>query len=115
MFNYMHNNNYQCKMCWNKALTVALVQFNSGFIPLCSLNTSKGVFNPNVSQVVRSVCTLVLFINPRHAVVVPCVCMYVCVFALICHLTHLNLKREIPTENRNIGTILNFADFPKYA
>ena len=42
----MHNNtNYQCKICWNKALT-----FGVGSIqPLCSPNTCKYVFNPNIT------------------------------------------------------------------
>ena len=41
----MHNNdNYQCKMCWNKALT-----FGVGSIKLIfRTNTCKDVFNPNV-------------------------------------------------------------------
>ena len=28
---------------------LALVRYNSVFVPLCSLNTCKGVFNPNVT------------------------------------------------------------------
>ena len=36
------------KMCWNKTLTFSVVQYNSVFIPVCSLNTCKGVFHPNV-------------------------------------------------------------------
>ena len=47
----MHNNNnYQCKMCWNKALTFdvgSTTQFP--YIPLCSPNTCKDVFNPNIT------------------------------------------------------------------
>ena len=44
----MHNNNNcQCKMCWEQ--TFALVRYNSVFVPLYSLNTCKGVFNPNVT------------------------------------------------------------------
>ena len=31
------------------------------------------------------------------------VCMYVCVFALICRLTHWNHKREIPTDSSQYG------------
>ena len=35
MFYYMHNNNnYQCKMCWNKALTFGVgLKYNSFFVP----------------------------------------------------------------------------------
>ena len=52
---------------------------------------------------------LLFIINPRHTraarvtVVVPCVCMYVCVFVLICHLTHWNHKRVIPTDSSQYG------------
>ena len=48
-YNYIHahNNNNQCKMCWNKALTFGVGSNN--YIPLCSPNTHKGVFNPNVT------------------------------------------------------------------
>ena len=48
-------------------------------------------------------------INPRRAcaarvtVVVLCVCMYVCVYVCVtthtCRVTHLNHKREIPTDS----------------
>ena len=51
MFYYMHNNtNYQCKICWNKALTFGVGSIQLSFriyIPLCSPNTCKYVFNPN--------------------------------------------------------------------
>ena len=49
----MHNNtNYQCKICWNKALTFGVGSIQLSFriyIPLCSPNTCKYVFNPNVT------------------------------------------------------------------
>ena len=46
----MHNNNnYQCKMCWNKALTFGVGSIKLSFCTICSLNTCKGVFNPNVT------------------------------------------------------------------
>ena len=48
----MHNNtNYKCKICWNKALTFGVDSIQLSFriyIPLCSPNTCKYVFNPNV-------------------------------------------------------------------
>ena len=53
MFYYMHNNNnYQGKICWNKALTFGVGSIQLSFciyIPLCSPNTCKYVFNPNVT------------------------------------------------------------------
>ena len=53
MFYYMHNNtNYQCKICWNKALTFGVGSIQLSFriyIPLCSPNACKYVFNPNVT------------------------------------------------------------------
>ena len=53
MFYYMHNNtNYQCKIYWNKALTFGVGSIQLSFriyIPLCSPNTCKYVFNPNVT------------------------------------------------------------------
>ena len=44
----MHNNNYQCKMCWNKALTFGVGSIKLSFVPLCSPNTCRDVFNSNV-------------------------------------------------------------------
>ena len=47
----MVNTNYQCKICWNKALTFGVGSIQLSFriyIPLCSPNT-KYVFNPNVT------------------------------------------------------------------
>ena len=43
---------YQCKICWNKALTFGVGSIQLSFriyIPLCSPNTCKYVFNPNVT------------------------------------------------------------------
>ena len=71
--------NYQCKMCWNKALT-----FGVGFRTI--VFTQK-MFSIQMllyfSQIVLRVCTLILFINPRRAcarvtVLVLCVCLCVC-------------------------------------
>ena len=49
----MHNNtNYQCKICWNKALTFGVGSIQLSFrIYHCvrSPNTCKYVFNPNVT------------------------------------------------------------------
>ena len=58
-------------------------------------------------------------INPRWAmraakvtVVVPCVCMYVCVHSNL--LPHIGITKErYQRIHRNIRTVLNFADFPK--
>ena len=36
-------------------------------------------------------------------VVVPCVYVYVCVFALICRLTHWNHKSEVPKDSSQYG------------
>ena len=66
----MHNNNnyYQCKMCWNKALTFGVGSINSVFVPLCSHNTCMQrcfqfkCYYIHFSQIAPRVCTLVLFI-----------------------------------------------------
>ena len=66
IFYYMHNNNNcQCKMCWNKALTFGVVQYNSVFVPLCSPNTCKDVFNPNVTTF-QSNCAKGLHFSAFH-------------------------------------------------
>ena len=45
----MHNNNnYQCKMCWNKALTFGVGSIKLSFRTIV-FTTCKGVFNPNVT------------------------------------------------------------------
>ena len=45
----MHNNNnYQCKICWNKALTFGIGSIQLSFCTVVSPNTCKDVFNPNV-------------------------------------------------------------------
>ena len=62
---YMHNNNnYQCKMCWNKALTFGVGSINSIFVPSCLPNTCMFSIQMllHFSQIVPRVCTLVLFI-----------------------------------------------------
>ena len=54
--NYMKNNYAATRPCWFDS-----TQFS--YIPLCSPNTCKDVFNPNLmhfSQIVPRVCTLVL-------------------------------------------------------
>ena len=39
---FMHNNNnYQCKICWKKALTFDVGSTNSICVPLCSRNTYR--------------------------------------------------------------------------
>ena len=60
-----------------------------------------------------------IIINPRAArvtVVGLCACVYVCVFTLICHLTHWNHKRELPTDSSQYRNHFKFlADFAKNA
>ena len=65
MFYYVHNNNtYQCKMCWNKLLRwFDTTQFS--YIPLCSPNTCKGFFNPNVT-IFQSNCAEGLHLSVFH-------------------------------------------------
>ena len=69
MFYYMHNNNnnYQCKMCRNKALTfgvglkfraIVLMQYNIMHAKMFSIQMLI-----HFSQIVPRVCTLVLFIH----------------------------------------------------
>ena len=68
------------------------------YIPLCSPNTCKYVFNPHFSQIVLRVCSKGYCSCP--------VCMYVCMYVCMCvvsthtcRLTHWNHKREIPTDS----------------
>ena len=101
------------------------------YIPLCSPNTCKYVFNPNVTTF-QSNCAEGLhfsaFINPRRACaarvtvvvlcVCMCVCMYVCVYVcpLIPAASHIGITKErYQLILRNTGIVLNFADFPKNA
>ena len=73
--------NYQCKISWNKALTFGVGSIQLSFriyIPLCSPNTCKYVFNPNVttfhsnfaeglhfSAFILSVCVFFPILAPR--------------------------------------------------
>ena len=86
-FYYMHNNNYRCKLCWNKALTFGCFSYH------CVHPIHAKMFPIQIllhfSQIVRRVCTLVLFINPRRAcarvtVLVLSVCVSVCVSVCLC-------------------------------
>ena len=69
MFYYMHNNNnYQCKMCWNKALTFGVGSIKLSFrIYHCVHPIHANMFSIQMllhfSQIVLRVCTLVLFIQ----------------------------------------------------
>ena len=50
LYIYMNNNNnYQCKMCWNKALTFGVGSIKLSFCTIVFTQyTCKNVFNPNV-------------------------------------------------------------------
>ena len=61
---YMHNNNnYQCKMCWNKTLIFGVGSIQLSFRTIVFTQCMQGVFNPNITTL-QSNCanTLVLFI-----------------------------------------------------
>ena len=66
MFYYMHNNtNYQCKICWNKALTFGVGSIQLSFrIYHCVHPIHANMFSIQMllhfSQIVPRVCTLVL-------------------------------------------------------
>ena len=70
MFYYMHNSsdNYQCKMCWNKALTfgVGLIKLNFRAIVFMQYMHAKmfsiQIFYIHFSKIAPTICTLVLFI-----------------------------------------------------
>ena len=52
----------------------------------------------------------------RVTVVVLCVCMYVCMCVLVPAASHIGItKQRCQRIHRNIGIILNFANFPKNA
>ena len=74
----MHNNtNYQCKICWNKALTFGVGSIQLSFriyIPLCSPNTCKYVFNPNVTTF-QSNCAEGLHFSAFSVCVSVCLCV----------------------------------------
>ena len=73
MFYYMHynNNNYQCKMCWNKALIFGVDSIKLSFratvftqymlAKMFSIQMLLYTFQSNC-QIVARVCTLVLLI-----------------------------------------------------
>ena len=68
MFYYTHNNNnYQCKMCWNKALTFGVGSINLSFRAIVFTQyMHANMFTIQMlhfSQIVLRVCTLVLFIQ----------------------------------------------------
>ena len=62
--------NYQCKMCWNKALTFGVGSIKLRFRTIMFTQYMQRCFNPNIyiyiyihfSQIALRVCTLVLFI-----------------------------------------------------
>ena len=46
----MHNNNnYPCKICWNKAVTFGVGSIQLSFRTIVFTQTCKDVFNPNVT------------------------------------------------------------------
>ena len=56
-----------------------------------------------------------LHYNPRRACAARVIVLgLLCVFALICHLTHWNHKREIPTDSSQYGNDLQKAIFVKH-
>ena len=67
---YMHNNNnYQCKMCWNKALTFGVGSIKLSFRAILFTQYMHAKMFAiqmllHFSQIVLRVCTLVLFISP---------------------------------------------------
>ena len=67
MFYYMHNNtNYQCKICWNKALTFGVGSIQLSFrIYHCVHPIHANMFSIQMllhfSQIVPRVCTFLLF------------------------------------------------------
>ena len=65
----MHNNNnYQCKMCWNKALTFGVGSIQLSFHTIVFTyvrNTCKGVSNPNVTTF-QSNCAEGLYFSAFH-------------------------------------------------
>ena len=68
MFYYMHNNNnYQCKICWSKALTFGVGSIQLSFRTIVFTQYMQRCFQSkyyyiHFSQIVPRVCTLVLFI-----------------------------------------------------
>ena len=50
MFYYMHNNNnYQCKMCWNKALTFGVGSIKLSCCTIVFTQYMQRCFNPNIT------------------------------------------------------------------
>ena len=61
------NNNYQCKMCWNKALTFGVGSIKLSFRTI--VFTCKDVFNPNVTTF-QSNCAKGLHFSAFHYCIV---------------------------------------------
>ena len=60
---------------------LALVRYNSVFVPLCSPNTCKDVFNPNVTTF-QSYCAEGLHFSDFHYYCC-CYCYYYCIIIIV--------------------------------
>ena len=102
--------NVETRLCrYPPTFDVGLIQLS--FHTVCSPNTCKGDFNPNVTfqlgQIALRACTLLLFIviNPRRAcaervtVVVSCVCVSVCLS--VCLSVCMSVRTRYSGSTRN--------------
>ena len=109
----MHNNtNYQCKICWNKALTFGVGSIQLSFrIYHCVQPIDANMFSIQMllhfSQIVPRVCTLVLSLTlgahaPEGYSTCP-VCLSVCVFSLFWHLAQSGVQTAVSATSARYG------------
>ena len=108
MFYYMHNNtNYQCKICWNKALTFGVGSIQLSFriyIYHCVHPIHANMFSIQIllhfSQIMQRVCTLVLSFYHKdnnhvgHELLLLVPCMHLQVLVLLLAFATKSLDRQ---------------------
>ena len=92
--------NYQCKICWNKALTFGVGSIQLSFrIYHCVHPIHANMFSIQMllhfSQIVRRVCPLVLSFCLR--------CLSVCVFSLFWHLAQSGVQTAVSATSAILG------------
>ena len=92
----MHkNNNYQCKMCCNKTLTFGVGSIKTQFsYHLCSPNTCKDVFNPNVITF-KSNCAEDLHFSAFHYYNYVLILLFIYIINLLLECFNVKLQRNI--------------------
>ena len=76
---------------------LVLVRYNSVFVPLCSPNTFKDVFNPNVTAFQSN------YAEGLHFSAFHSVCVSVCVFSLFWHLAQSGVQTAVSATSARYG------------